>query len=87
MKKILLATIAMLMGLSASAQFKNPLDDLKTVYKDENVTFRKLDNHTWIGSGNVMSSETMYIVEGKDRAVLIDAGTSIPDLDNQHNCS
>lgn len=78
MKKIILAIVAAVICLTATAQ---PLQNLKTVYKDANVTFRKLDRHTWIGSGNVMSSETMYIIEGKDKAVLIDAGTTIPDLD------
>ena len=81
MKRLALAILTMLLVLSASAQIKSPLNDLKTVYKDKNVTFRKIDKHTWIGSGNVMSSESMYIVEGKDKAVLIDAGTTIPDLD------
>lgn len=81
MKKTALAVITMIISLSVSAQFRNPLDDLKTVYKDKNVTFRKIDKHTWVGSGNVMSSETMYIIEGKDKAVLIDAGTTIPGLD------
>ena len=78
MKKIILAIAAAVICLTATAQ---PLQNLKTVYKDANVTFRKLDKHTWIGSGNVMSSETMYIIEGKDKAVLIDAGTTIPNLD------
>lgn len=83
MKKLTLAIITMIICLSAVAQqqFRHPLDDLETVYKDENVTFRKLDAHTWVGSGNVMSSETMYIIEGKKRAVLLDAGTVIPGLD------
>ena len=77
-KTIILAIAAAVICLTATAQ---PLQNLKTVYKDANVTFRKLDKHTWIGSGNVMSSETMYIIEGKDKAVLIDAGTTIPNLD------
>lgn len=82
MKKLTLALITALISLSAAAQeFRHPLDDLETVYKDENVTFRKMDDHTWVGSGNVMSSETMYLVEGKRKAVLIDAGTVIPGLD------
>ena len=77
-----MALLASLLCLAASAQESgHPLDNLETVYKDENVTFRKMDNHTWVGSGNIMSSETMYIVEGKKKAVLIDAGTVIPGLD------
>lgn len=81
MKRFTLSLITLVICLSAAAQFRNPLEDLKTVYKDKNVTFRKIDKHTWVGSGNAMSSETMYIIEGKDKAVLIDAGTSIPGLD------
>ena len=82
MKKLTIAFFTALIWISAAAQdFKPPLDELETVYKDENVTFRKMDEHTWVGSGNVMSSETMYIVEGKRKAVLIDAGTVIPNLD------
>ena len=81
MKRLALAVMTVIISLTATAQMKNPLNDLKTVYKDENVTFRKIDKHTWVGSGNVMSSETLYIIEGKDRAVLIDAGTNIPKLD------
>ena len=80
MKRLALAIIILFTGLAAYAQSRNPLEDLETVYQDENVTFRKIDDHTWVGSGNVMSSETMYIIEGKKKAVLIDAGTSIPDL-------
>lgn len=81
MKRLALGIILLFTGLAAYAQSRNPLEDLETVYQDDNVTFRKIDDHTWVGSGNIMSSETMYIIEGKKKAVLIDAGTSIPDLD------
>ena len=82
MKKLTMALFAALFSLALSAQeSRHPLDNLEAVYKDENVTFRKMDDHTWVGSGNVMSSETMYILEGKKKAVLIDAGTVIPGLD------
>ena len=67
-----MALFAALICMAGAAQEqRHPLDDLETVYKDENVTFRKMDDHTWVGSGNMMSSETMYIVEGKKKAVLI----------------
>ncbi|MDO4736373.1 MAG: MBL fold metallo-hydrolase [Bacteroidia bacterium] len=81
MKKILVVVIALLSCQIAFAQVKNTLDNLETVYKDANVTFRKIDNNTWLGSGNVMSSESMYLLEGQDKAILIDAGTTIPNLD------
>lgn len=80
MKKTVLTILTVILSITASAQFRNPLEDLKTVYKDGNVTFRKIDKNTWIGSGNAMSSETLYLLEGKDKAVLIDAGTTIPNL-------
>lgn len=80
MRKILVTIIALLFCSISFSQVKNTLDNYETVYKDSNVTFRKLDKNTWLGSGNVMSSESMYLIEGKKRAILIDAGTTIPNL-------
>lgn len=83
MKKTLSAAIAVLLSICCFAQeTKNQAElDLPEVYRDQNVVFWKLDKNTWIGSGNRVSSETLYLIEGKDKAVLIDAGTHIPDLD------
>lgn len=81
MKKIFVVIIALLISQITLAQVKNTLDNLETVYKDSNVTFRKIDQNTWLGSGNVMSSESMYLLEGAEKAILIDAGTTIPNLD------
>ena len=53
----------------------------KVVYQGEDVTFRQIDAHTWEGNGKMMANETLYIVEGEERALLIDAGTNIKDLD------
>jgi Zn-dependent hydrolases, including glyoxylases len=53
----------------------------KVVYEDDEVIFRQLDEHTWIGNGHRCYNESLYLVEGNDRAVLIDAGTRIPGLD------
>ena len=53
----------------------------KVVYQDDEVVFRQLDDHTWIGNGHRVYNESLYLVEGNDRAILIDAGTYIPDLD------
>lgn len=67
---------------SCAQETKNQAElDLPEVYRDDNIVFWKLDDHTWIGSGNRVSSETLYLIEGKDKAVLLDAGTHIPDLD------
>jgi len=53
----------------------------KEAARTADVVFRELDAHTWVGTANKMSNESLYLVEGNDRAVLIDAGTSIADLD------
>lgn len=55
--------------------------DYPVVYEGEDVVFRRIDDHLYVGSGHVMASETLYIVEGDKRAVLIDTGTRIPGLD------
>lgn len=93
MKKAFITIIALAMAITAAAQGTNePREqkgqggfeaklDLPEVYRDENVVFRKLDDHTWVGSGHVMASETLYLLEGSEKAVLIDAGTTIPNLD------
>ena len=83
MKRTLSVAIAMLICICGFAQeTKNQAElDLPEVYRDKNVVFWQLDNHTWIGSGNRVSSETLYLIEGNDKAALLDAGTSIPDLD------
>lgn len=53
----------------------------KEVYKGEDVVFHQIDENTWVGTGHVMFNESLYLIEGKDKAVLIDAGTNIKDLD------
>ncbi len=53
----------------------------KEVFKNDDVVFHQIDDHTWIGTGHMTFNESLYLVEGTDRAVLIDAGTRIADLD------
>jgi len=67
-----LAALAQMSGL----QFKS-----KEVFKNDDLVFHQLDDHTWIGNGHLAAHESMYIVEGNDKAVLIDNGTKITDLD------
>ncbi len=80
-------TMPMLL-LALSGQAQNQTDDVnsrdlrgKVVYEDDEVVFRQLDEHTWIGNGHRTYNESLYLVEGNDRAVLIDAGTRVPGLD------
>jgi hydroxyacylglutathione hydrolase len=53
----------------------------KVVAQNDDVVFRQLDEHTWVGTAHVMANESLYLLEGTSRAVLIDAGTRIADLD------
>ena len=65
------------------AVFAQPQSNIEgeEVYKGDDVVFHQLDEHTWIGTGHVMFNESLYLVEGETKAVLIDAGTDIKDLD------
>ena len=50
------------------------------VYRDADVVFRQIDEHTWEGNGHLVYNESVYLVEGNDKALLIDAGTAMPHL-------
>ena len=51
------------------------------VCRDADVVFRQIDEHTWEGNGHQVYNESIYVVEGNDRALVIDAGTNVPQLD------
>ena len=51
------------------------------VYRDEDIVFRRIDDHTWAGAGHWVYTESVYVVEGSERAMVIDAGTYMPHLD------
>lgn len=53
----------------------------KEVFRNEDVIIRQIDEHTWEGNGHLMSNETIYIIEGDEKAILLDMGTKIVDLD------
>ncbi len=63
-------------GMMPRMQFEG-----EEVYSGEDVVFHKIDDHTWVGTGHVMSNESLYLIEGSEKAILLDAGTSIKDLD------
>lgn len=52
----------------------------EVVYQDDNVVFRKIDDHTWIGNGHLCYNESLYIIEGEKKSLLLDAGQRIPGL-------
>ena len=83
MKKIIY-TLVILLSLASHASFSQmpgPQIEGKEVFKNDDVVFHQLDAHTWVGSGHVMASESLYLLEGEDKALLIDAGTKIENLD------
>jgi len=80
MKKFVFTIILSAIWMTLSAQMGVQIEG-KEVYRGDDVVFRQIDDHTWIGSGNLMASESLYLVEGNHSAVLIDAGTRIADLD------
>ncbi|MDH6343506.1 hydroxyacylglutathione hydrolase [Parabacteroides sp. PFB2-12] len=83
MKKLCLAAMALFVQMATvvgQAPF-TPQYNEKEVFKNEDVIFRQIDAHTWVGSGHLMANESLYLIEGDERAILIDAGTKIADLD------
>lgn len=50
------------------------------VYEGPDVIIRQIDAHTWEGNGHLMANESIYIIEGDERTILIDAGTKIDGL-------
>lgn len=65
---------------AASGQIDNALKG-KEVFKNEDIAFHQIDEHTWVGTGNLVFNESLYLIEGSEKALLIDAGTKIKDLD------
>ena len=53
----------------------------KIVFSNDDVVFHQIDEHTWVGSGHEMWHESLYLIEGNNKAILIDAGTNIKGLD------
>ena len=78
MKHYLIAAIAALASLSACAQQSNFKE--KTVFKNADVEFHQIDEHTWHGNGHLVYNESVYLIEGQKSAILLDAGTNIPGL-------
>lgn len=72
---------ALLVSAAACSQGFEPKYDEPVVYEGSDVIFRQIDEHTWEGNGHLMFFESLYLIEGNDRALLLDAGTEIADLD------
>ncbi len=49
------------------------------VFKNDELTITQLEDHMWVIE--TVDNTTMYIIEGDDKALLIDTGTNCKDLD------
>lgn len=65
---------------AAQAEAYRNLYKEKVVYHGPDVVFRQIDEHTWEGNGHLCYHESVYLIEGEERAVLLDAGTTMPGL-------
>lgn len=82
MKKLFLSfVIVVFLQVAAFAQMPGTQIGGKEIAGNDDVVFHQIDEHTWVGTGHVMYNESVYLVEGDTKAVLIDAGTKIADLD------
>jgi hydroxyacylglutathione hydrolase len=81
--KTLLSSVIIVFALHIASFAQAPATQIegKEVFKNDDVVFHQIDEHTWVGSGHMMASESLYLVEGNTKAVLIDAGTNITNLD------
>lgn len=81
--KTLLSSAVLVAVLQIASFAQSPAAQIegKEVFKNDDVVFHQIDEHTWVGSGHMMASESLYLVEGNSRTVLIDAGTTIAGLD------
>lgn len=81
MKKVIIGCLLLvLLQSTAFAQDPSTVGD-KIVFSNDDVVFHQIDAHTWVGSGHEMFNESLYLIEGSSKAILIDAGTNIKDLD------
>lgn len=80
MRRIISLAFLFLVVTSNHLRSQEPEYTEKEVFRNSDIVIRQIDDHTWVGSGNRVYYESLYILEGKDRALLIDAGTDIKDL-------
>ena len=80
--KLLVMVITFSMVACRGGSSKIPDGFGEIVFSNDDVVFHRIDNHTWVGSGNLTYNESLYLVEGNDRAILLDVGTMITDLNN-----
>ena len=75
------STMSRLTNLPQTPQgMPQPIYIEPVVYEGPDVIIRQIDEHTLEGNGHLMANETIYIIEGNERTILLDAGTKIDGL-------
>ena len=78
MKKLgLLMMLLILSRIALFCQSQTAGIEEKEVLKNEDVVFRQIDEHTWLGTGNLMANESLYLVEGDTKAILKERESSV----------
>lgn len=80
-KTLLLILLAAFTQFVSFAQMGGLQIEGEEVFSNDDVVFHQIDEHTWVGTGHLSANESIYLVEGNDRAVLFDAGSQMTDLD------
>lgn len=77
---LLLLTILMIFASSCGRRSAPEVVAETAESEEPDVVFNRIDEHTWHGYGHLCYNEALYLVEGEERAILIDAGTKIANL-------
>ena len=72
MKVKFYAIAAFILCSDMAAPAQQSFLDGEAVFKNDEVVFHQIDEHTWVGTGNLVYNESLYLVEGTEKAVLID---------------
>lgn len=51
------------------------MDDLPLVFQNNDLVVHAIDEHTWVGNGNMVYNESIYIVEGEKKFGGMTKGT------------
>lgn len=76
-KSALILLFIVVSTLVSSAQMRGLQMEGKEVFKHDDIVFHQIDDHTWVGNGHLASNESLFLGEGNEWALLINAGTEI----------
>ena len=75
------AVSAALVSCASGSAQTLAMDDMPLVFQNDDVIIHAIDSQTFVGNGHVVYNESIYIVEGEEKALLIDAGMKMDGLD------